>query len=166
MEKIVFAYNKKFAEIFASEKVKIAKYLPEAEIQHIGSTAVPGLGGKGIVDILIGIDCWKELENVLENLRKLGYLHIHPKEQGRVFASKIGPTKLGGIHLHLVIKNRKPYKELLAFRDYLRENKNKAKKYSALKKQLERKTKGDRKKYNELKNVYVVKVTQKAIKKY
>ena len=51
MKKYVFKpYNPKFPVLFEQEKQRIASHLKEkAPIEHVGSTAVPGLGGKGII---------------------------------------------------------------------------------------------------------------------
>ena len=155
MKKLIFPYYQRFIKIFEKEKNEISKVIRNAEIYHIGSTAVPDLGGKGIIDILIGIKSWQGLRNVMEKLKGLGFKHIHSKERGRVFLSKVGPTKLGDVHIHIVIKGGKPYKELLAFRDYLRKNKREIKRFFKLKLKWGREIKGDRAKYNKLKEKYV-----------
>ncbi len=158
MKKLIFPYYQKFPIIFKIEKDKISKKIKNIEIHHVGSTSIPGLGGKGIIDIMIGIKSWKELGNVVKGLKTMGFKHIHPKERGRVFLSKIGPTKLGDIHLHIVIIGGKPYKELLVFRDYLRKNKKEVKKFFKLKQEWSGKTKEDRKEYGKLKEKYVKKI--------
>ncbi len=58
MKKYIFdPYDEIFPELFAKEKKRIASYLPKAlQIEHVGSTAVPGLGGKGIIDIAILVE--------------------------------------------------------------------------------------------------------------
>jgi len=53
-------YNQKFPKVFEREKKRISKTIGGNEIHHIGSTAVPGLGGKGTIDIMIEIKSWKE----------------------------------------------------------------------------------------------------------
>lgn len=155
MKKLISPYHQRFAKIFEKERGKISKVIKNAEIHRVGSTSVPGLGGKGIIDILIGIKSWQELKNVARKLKKLGFKHIHPKEKGRVFLSRVGPTKLGDVHIHVAIKGGKPYKEILAFRDYLRKNKREVKRFFRLKLKWEKETKGIRVKYGKLKEKYV-----------
>jgi GrpB-like predicted nucleotidyltransferase (UPF0157 family) len=161
MKKLIQLYYSKFIKIFNREKSKISKLIKNVEIHHIGSTSVSGLGGKGIVDVMIGIKNWKELKGVVKKLRTIGFRHIHPKERGRVFLSKIGPTKLGGVHIHIVIKDSKPYKELLAFRDYLRKNKKEARRLFKLKKEWSMKVKENRIQYGKFKGKYVKEILKR-----
>jgi GrpB-like predicted nucleotidyltransferase (UPF0157 family) len=89
MKKVrLLPYNKKFVEIFEKEKAEISKVVSNCEIHRIGSTAVSGLGGKGIVDIMIALENWKEEEEIIENLKNIGFKHVHPREKGRIFLSK------------------------------------------------------------------------------
>lgn len=153
----ILPYYQKFLKDFEKEKHKISKTLKDedVEIHHIGSTAIPGLGGKGIIDIMLGINTWKELDNIIEKLKTIELKHIHPKEGGRVFLSKTKTTKLGDIHIHMVKKGGKAYKDLLFFRDYLRNHKKEAEKYFNLKLKWLKEFKADRKKYTKEKIGYV-----------
>jgi len=151
----ILPYYQKFLKDFEREKSRISKVVKNIEIHHIGSTAVPGLGGKGIIDIMLGINSWKDLDNIVEKLKSIGFKHIHPKEGGRVFLSKIGPTKLGDTHIHIVKKGGKAYKELLSFRDHLTANKEEAKRYFNLKLKWLKKFKGNRVKYTKEKEGYI-----------
>lgn len=162
MKKIIFPYYQRFAKIFDREKNKISKMVKGFEVHHIGSTSVPGLGGKGIIDIMIAVKNWKDSDGIIKKLKNTGFKHIHPKEKGRIFLSKLGPTKLGDTHLHIVRKNGKPYKDLLSFRDYLRKNKKELKRFFRLKQQWEKEANGDRMKYNELKGGYVEEILRRA----
>lgn len=151
----IVPHNQKLPRIFEKEKKKIAKAINDDDIHHIGSTAVPGLGGKGIIDIMIGIRTWKKAEKVIEKLKNIGFNHIHPKEKGRIFLSKHQGSTPGNIHIHIIKKGGKQYEELLAFRDYLRKNKPEVKRFFKLKLEWLEKAKGDRFKYNKLKEKYV-----------
>lgn len=161
----LYPYHHSFAKKFQLTKTKIAKTIGNFEIQHIGSSAVLGLGGKGIIDIMIGVTNWKAGDEVVAKLKKIGFNHVHPKEQGRIFLSKAAKTKFGDTHIHLLIKGKKQYNEMLAFRDYLRKNKDEAREYNKLKNELARVTDNDRKKYTKGKNDYIKKITKKAILK-
>lgn len=151
----IFPYNKNFIKIFKKEKKRILKVLSDCEIYHIGSTAVPGLGGKGIIDILIALKDWKKEKDVIKKLKIIGFEHIHPKDKGRIFLSKIGTTKYGDTHIHIVKKGNKNYKELIDFRDYLRKHKTEAEKYFNLKLEWLKKFKGNRPKYTKTKESYI-----------
>ncbi len=157
------SYDKKIVEKFDRQKNKILKAIGNFEIHHVGSTAIPGLGSKGIIDILIGIDNWKQATEIVERLKKIGFLHVHLKEKGRIFLSKKTGLSLSNVHIHIAIKQSKAYKELLFFRDYLKKNKKEAKNYYNLKKFWLKKSNGDRKKYGELKNEYINKILKNNI---
>lgn len=156
-------YTKEFKHIFKQEKEKIKEILPQVEVQHIGSTAVEGLGGKGIVDMIIGLDDWGDRKKVKEELKSLGYIHIHPEENGRIFMSKKPETGYKDVHLHLVKKGGREYQEKLTLRDYLRENPSKAEEYENLKKRIIEEVGADREEYREMKKRYLKDLTNKSL---
>ncbi|TRZ79828.1 GrpB family protein [bacterium] len=151
----IFPHDQKFLKDFKREKDRISKFIKNVEIHHIGSTAVPGLGGKGMIDIMLGINNWKELDGIIEKLKTMGFSHIHPKENKRVFLSKEGFTKLGDTHIHIVKKGGEIYKDLLSFRDCLISDKKESKRYFNLKLKWLKEFKGDRVKYTKGKEGYV-----------
>ncbi len=156
MDKLgLFPYDKKFTQMFRRERKKILEVLKDCEIHHVGSTAVPGLGGKGMIDILVVLDDWKKEENFIKKLKSLGFTHIHPKEKGRIFLSKIGPTQFENTHLHLVKKGNRAYQDFLTFRDYLKNDRKAAQEYFELKLKWKKEGKGSRKKYRKMKEGYL-----------
>jgi len=161
----LYPYNEEFTEIFEKEKVRIKKVLPEAEVHHIGSTALPAVGGKGIIDILVALPNWEEKGEAVEKLSGLGFEHVHPEENGRIFLSKTGASKYKDVHIHLVGKSNKEHKEKLLFRDFLRENQEEAKKYYQLKYKWQKEAKGDRDTYGKLKESYIEEVIKRAERK-
>jgi len=154
-------YNKNYPEIFEKEKKEIFSVMLDCEIHHIGSTAVSGLGGKGIIDIMIGIENWKEAKDVIKKLKELGFLHIHLREKGRIFLSKDKSLSLDNVHIHITKIGSKAYKEFLAFRDYLRRDKKETEKYSKLKSKWIEESQGNRGEYRRLKGKYVEKIIGK-----
>lgn len=162
MQKVkLFPYNKKFSEIFQKEKRSILKILSDVEIHHIGSTAVPNLGGKGMIDIMIAIKDWRKNKSTVNLLKELGFTHIHPEEKRRIFLSRIGPTKYGDIHIHLVEKNSEGYREMLFFRDYMRTHEKEAQEYLKTKQQSLKKYKADRNKYTISKEKYIKEILKR-----
>jgi len=157
----LYPHSGKFATIFNREKGLISSALGKCEIHHIGSTAVPELGGKGIVDIMIALDSWKEEKDVIKRLRKAGFRHIHPKEKGQIFLSRIRGTKYCDTHLHIVRKGSRPYKEYLAFRDYLRAHRAEAERYMNLKRHWLKRGEGERRRYTASKEDYVREVLKR-----
>ncbi len=133
----IYPYSSDFSKIFKRKKKKILEFFKDCEIFHIGSTAVPKMKGKGIVDILIAIDDWKKEEKLIEELKNLEYTHIHEREKERRFVSKEPENiKYGEVHIHIVKKDSDEYHKLLSFRDLLIEDHNLAQRYSRIKEDL------------------------------
>ncbi len=163
MQKVkLFSYNKKFPEIFQKEKESILKALSCVEVHHIGSTAIPELGGKGMIDIMIAIKDWRKKKSTVNSLKELGFAHIHPEEKERIFLSRIGPTKYGDTHIHLVNKNSKGYREMLFFRDYMRTHKKEAQEYLKIKQLSLKRYNKDRNKYAISKEEYIKEILKRA----
>lgn len=161
----IFQYNKRYQKIFERIRKKVFKATGNKDIHHIGSTAVPGLGGKGIIDIMIGINKWEEAKDIIKKLKKTGFRHIHRKrERGRLFLSKHREPTPDNIHIHIVKKESKTYKKLLNFRDYLRKNGKEAKRYFKLKSEWSKKAKGNRAKYTKLKEGYINEILNRIFK--
>ncbi len=154
----IYPYSKKFPKQFENEKEKIKQAfnaLRNYRIYHIGSTSVPGLGGKGIIDIMIGVKSWVKRDQYIERLKKIGYKHVHPEEKGRIFLSTIRRTKKGDVHIHLVKLNSLELSRHLKFRNFLRNNNTATKEYWQTKLKLINKTKGKRKMFWKLKGNYI-----------
>lgn len=157
----ILAYSQKYKKLFKKKKEEIANVIKRAEINHIGSTAVPNLGGKRIIDIMIAVPDWKAARKYVESLKKIGFTHVHPEERGRIFLSKDMDRKFNDTHIHIVKKGSKTYKDFLTFREYLRKNKNEAKKYFKFKSRTAQKTKNNRNRYRKLKGDYIENVLKK-----
>ncbi len=126
------------------------------EIEHIGSTSIRGLGGKGIIDISIGIKKWSEASRILKILRKLGFKHFHKMENHSLFVSTKALCEEGDCHVHISRIGTKRYTRTLAFRDFLRKNPGEAERYEKIKKEIFAKCSGNRQVYKKLKNIYFI----------
>lgn len=152
----LYPYSKNFLNQFEKEKARLAKTLSNVEIHHIGSTAIPGTNGKGIIDVLVGLKDWnKNKKDTVKMLKELGFTHIHPEENGRIFLSKVAKTKCGDVHIHLTDIGSKNYEEMLKFRNILRSNPKLIVEYNKLKKDLLEKTKGKREEYTKQKDRFI-----------
>jgi GrpB-like predicted nucleotidyltransferase (UPF0157 family) len=111
-------------------------------LDHIGSTAVPGLGGKPIVDILAGVRSLSDADAILSPLREIGYDDVTPEPQALDWHYCLGKRpvhsrpSLRYFHLHLVNHRSAHWEKHLLFRDYLRTHPNKARAYYNLKRRL------------------------------
>ena len=93
------------------------------------------------------------------------FKEIFEKEKKRIKKTlpnnEISNTNYKDIHIHLVEKSNKEYKEKLLFRDFLRKNKKEVERYHVLKQKWEKQAKGNRKKYGNLKVSYIKNIIQK-----
>ena len=163
-KKYVFKpYSKYFPKLFLQEKTRILKAIGKTciDIQHVGSTAIAGLGGKGIIDIAIAVD-QKQMQNVSKMLVDLGYeFRKSFSTKDRLYFVIYLPDleeKKRRYHIHLTFLNSKPWQELIFFRDYLCDHPKEAKRYADLKKYAALKSEGDGKVYKKLKEPMFKKV--------
>lgn len=151
-------YDKQALELFTEAQEVLQKTLPESEIHHVGSTSIPGLGGKGIIDILIAIPDWTKKAEAGEKLMKLGFTHVHKEIDNRIFMSRVGETIKNDVHLHLTYIDSSEYKSFLTFRDYLRSHPEEAAEYMKQKHQWLRSASGHRQFYTASKNDYIARI--------
>lgn len=149
-----------------AKKILLKNIDMDIEIEHVGSTAIPNMYGKNILDILIGVNNQTEFEKVKQSLIKINFV---PSEKSKTenyqfFSSTEKETHDGDIHIHLVIKNTERYDEFIVLRDYLLNNKKEAKDYSNLKKELIKSGITDRKEYKNKKAIYVSSLIERAKK--
>jgi len=166
MNKYVFnKYNDNYKKYFSKEKKNVKRVLGNRVfIEHVGSTAIPKLGGKGIVDIVVGIED-NHISEYCNILKKSGYefrkIASTPK---RLFFRKDYNYrgKVRRIHIHLVKVGSKDWTEMTFFRDYLLEHPQAVKDYAQIKKEAVKKAKGEGKVYKEFKKEFITSITQKA----
>jgi len=156
---------RKNKELFKSIQKQLQKDLDEKiQIEHVGSTAIPNMYGKNIIDILIGAEDNKEFNNIRDILEKHNF-HSSEKSKSNIyqfFASTTDETKSGDIHIHLVMKETQKYKDFILLKDYLLNNKKKAKKYSDFKRNLIKDNITEREEYKKVKSEYVSRMIKEA----
>jgi GrpB-like predicted nucleotidyltransferase (UPF0157 family) len=123
-------------------------------VEHIGSTAVPGLAAKPIVDLDVVVGSAEDVPAAIERLRELGY--VYQGDEGipgrEAFLWPPGATPH---HLYVVVAGSEPLREHLAFRDHLREHPDVAHEYGSLKRRLAAEYRDDRLGYTEAKSAFV-----------
>jgi GrpB-like predicted nucleotidyltransferase (UPF0157 family) len=162
---LLSAYSPMWPVVFEIEKERLARILGETvAIEHIGSTAVPDLGAKPIIDILIGAPDLATIEDRIEDLVADGYRYVPEFEKSiperRYFTKERGNP--GHFHLHAVVRGNPFWKRHLAFRDALRADPALAVRYWNLKKQLAGKYRNDRAAYTDAKSTFIRNVIDKA----
>lgn len=160
MKKYVYKpYDPLFVELFQKEKERILGHVRNiAAIEHVGSTAVPGLGGKGIIDLAIGVDK-SSFEAVSKGLIGLGYeFRVNGSTEERLFFRIDLPDpkeKVRRYHVHLLVHQSPVWKELVGFRDYLIAHPNVLQQYAEMKKLAASSADGDGEAYRKLKDPFI-----------
>lgn len=161
-------YSKSYTIRFREEYRKLRKILPYAKIEHVGSSAVKNLGGKGIIDILIAVDK-KSKNKAKKQLQNYGYEYTyHPNDSNRMFFKRIikYSKKERRIHIHLTHYNSHNWKSIIGVRNFLRDDKKTAREYTKVKKCAVKYANGNGKKYRDYKDSYLKKLEKQAISKY
>ena len=135
---IIAAYDPRWPHEFEAERARIGHALGALalRIDHNGSTAVPGLAAKPIIDIQISVARLDSIATYAERLAPLGYVHM-PHGDDAVCPFFHRPAQWPHTHhVHLVEAGGDEERRTLAFRDYLREHEPVAREYETLKRAL------------------------------
>ena len=134
----IVAYNPDWPRAFEEEAARLRAALKTLalRIDHHGSTAVPGLSAKPIVDIQISVAALQPLSAFGTKLEAIGYVHVpHPDDSFCPFFHR--PRQWPHTHhVHVVERGGREEKRTLAFRDYLRAHPEVAREYEDLKRIL------------------------------
>ncbi len=137
---IVVAYDPKWPALYDEEKSRILAALAKREacLEHFGSTSIPGLAAKPVIDIAMGIQQLDQASQYITVLESLGYVYMPELEAElpeRRFLWRVAP---GGqrYHISLTEIHRPVWEQPLAFRDYLRLHPEAAAEYGKLKEKL------------------------------
>lgn len=136
----VVPYRPEWPDAFGREQAQLREVFAgtRLQIEHVGSTAVPGLGAKAIIDIMAGVDDLSDVTSRIEALRQLGYSYVPEYEaelpDRRYFRKPAERPRTH--HLHVVLKGSVFWTDHLKFRDHLRKNPDVARSYHELKARL------------------------------
>lgn len=171
----VVPYNPRWPEMYEQERLHLLSCLPAElikRIEHFGSTAVPGLYAKPIVDILVEVTNLDETKiRIVPVLEKQGYDYFWRPTWGDdtppfyAWFIKRDNTGKRTHHIHMVEAEFEHWDRLL-FRDYLIEHPHIAKEYSELKEKLSKVYTKDRVAYSEAKTDFITFCTERAKQYY
>jgi len=161
----IIPYQKKWSEEFEREKARILEVCGDRviAIEHIGSTSVPNLSAKPIIDIAVGIKRLKDAEELLKPLDKIGYHFYKQFQRQRLFVAK-GPDENRSHYLHIMRYKGAKWEADQLFRNYLHTHPNEIKRYSKLKEKLAMEYTSDRQSYSDGKNDFIKSIIAKAKK--
>ncbi len=134
----VVPYDPGWPAAFEAEAVRLRTALGALalRIDHNGSTAIPGLGAKPIIDIQVSVAALQPIAAYGEQLRAIGYVHVsHPDDSFCPFFHR-PPQWPHSHHVHVVEAGGAEERRTLAFRDYLRDHTAAAREYEHLKQDL------------------------------
>jgi GrpB-like predicted nucleotidyltransferase (UPF0157 family) len=137
---ILVPYDPDWARRFDRERAVLDAVFAgsDAAIEHIGSTAVPGLAAKPVIDIMAGLSHLAVAERHVTALEAADYEYVQKYDaqlpHRRYFRKpRIGPR---AFHLHCLVRGSREWVRHLAFRDHLRAHPECAAAYDALKREL------------------------------
>jgi GrpB-like predicted nucleotidyltransferase (UPF0157 family) len=163
-------YDPRWPLLFNEEARRLRAVLDPSLIvglEHFGSTAIPGLSAKPVIDILIAVHSLDAARGAfVEALRELDYVYWadNPKKDRMFFVKGMPPFGSKRSHHVHVTEPQGEMWQRLAFRDYLRAHPEEAETYGRLKRRLAAEHQTDREAYTDAKSAYVESVMRKAIK--
>jgi GrpB-like predicted nucleotidyltransferase (UPF0157 family) len=159
----ILNFSEDLTQRFALEKARLTLLLgADVRIEHVGSSAV-GIGGKNIVDILIGVPDREAMMKTKNILIQNGYFSGNDDHADRVFlASRKEETGENDVHIHICPIDSATFCDFLILRDYLRKHPAIAKSYFDKKKEIAVLAQNNRKEYKRLKSQYVSKLLEVA----
>lgn len=164
---IIVDYNPEWPGMALTERNNIINAVGEERIfriEHIGSTAVPGLCAKPTIDFLLEVLDITNCDLLIKQLREIGFHYIPRPENPAphmMFAKGYSESGITGQTFHIHIRYPGDWDEAV-FRDYLIKNRGAAEEYAKLKRKLAGEFKNDREKYTECKTEFIKRTTMTA----
>jgi GrpB-like predicted nucleotidyltransferase (UPF0157 family) len=161
---VVVDYDPNWPGLFESLRPRIATSLGglAQAIEHVGSTAVPGLAAKPVIDIDVLLRSHFDLPAAIGRLAELGYAH-----QGNLGiadrAALAAPSSQPAHHLYVCAPHSAEFRRHVALRDYLRTHTAEARSYGELKSALAARYAGDRAAYIEGKRLFLEELVERAL---
>jgi GrpB-like predicted nucleotidyltransferase (UPF0157 family) len=155
-------YDPRWPDLYAEERERVEAVLGDLaeSIEHIGSTSVPGLSAKSIIDILVTVAHFGPVDPYIERLGSLGYTYFPVLGNAARYAFGRGIPHTH--HIHVVEHGGEGHVLPLAFRDYLRTHPEAVHQYETLKRQLADRFRDDRQAYNQAKTDFIRSIEMKA----
>ncbi len=154
-------YNKKWAKDFADEAKNLHKIFGDGvSIEHVGSTSVPGLSAKPIIDIAVGLDDLSDFEKFRPIFEKLPEYSIKEDSDKDEWLVRKGGEENRTHFIHVLDRHAPRFNNYVKFRNYLREHPDTLKEYETLKQELAIKYADERKKYTAAKADFIQKILE------
>jgi GrpB-like predicted nucleotidyltransferase (UPF0157 family) len=154
-------YQPAWAKLFEQEAERLSAALGRhvIRVEHVGSTAVPGLDAKPILDIVVAVRDLTEAPVFEEALKPLGYVHKAENDRpGRLYFVKRLPDDRSTHHLNITELSTECWFTHVAFRDYLLSHPEARDEYRKLKRELASRHQHDRAAYGEEKGRFIERI--------
>ncbi|MEH1836533.1 MAG: GrpB family protein [Nostoc sp.] len=161
---VIVEYDPSWPSLFEKLKTPVAEILGESAlaIEHVGSTSVPGLAAKPIIDMDVVVPSTACIRATILALATLGYEHQGDLGiKGR--EAFLWPSNTPRHHLYVCPRDSKELRRHLLFRDYLIKYSSEAHRYALLKRELAQKFASDRQAYTDAKSEYIQMITERAL---
>lgn len=162
----VVPHDPRWAELYRSESGLVAEALGRAivSIHHIGSTSIPGIHAKPVIDMLAQAASLDEVDASSQAMESLGYEALGEYGlAGRRYFRKDDTSGIRTHQVHVFLAGSPDIERHLAFRDYLRAHPDRARAYSDLKRELARKHPDDMQAYMDGKDPFIKEAQKEAM---
>lgn len=159
IEVTLHPYDDRWPGVYEEHRRRIAEALAGADVlvEHIGSTSVPGLAAKPIVDVVVGVEDITAEEDYLQPLLDAGYV-LRVREPGH----RLVRTPSRDVHVHVYQREDPAIDEYLLLRDHLRSDADDRALYESTKRALLERQWSDMNAYADAKTDVIVAIKQRA----
>lgn len=161
----IVPYDPAWPRLFEEERNSLRQMLSTwlaGPIEHIGSTAIPGLAAKPVIDIMAGVHSLEASRPAIEAAASLNYCYFPYQADRKHWFCKPSPA-FRTHHLHLVPIDSREWTRPIAFRNYLRAHRAVATEYEVLKRSLAQQFRDDREAYTAAKHPFIDAITERAL---
>ncbi|MBZ2198359.1 GrpB family protein [Occultella gossypii] len=164
---VIQSHDPEWGQAFETQRAAVEGALASwlvARVEHIGSTSVPGLPAKPIIDMLALIDDYDTFGPARQELEQVHWV-VAPEpgdEDLRKWSACFPTAEHRTHHLHVVERNSSAWRDWLLFRDYLRTNVEAARRYAELKRELAAADHRDRVRYRAGKAPLIAELMERA----
>ncbi|KQQ07615.1 GrpB family protein [Rathayibacter sp. Leaf296] len=157
LEVALHEYDESWPALFEEHRRRILEALPGVGVEHIGSTSVPGLAAKPIIDIVVIVDDITAEEEYLDALLASGYL-LRVREPGH----RLMRTPARDVHVHVYERGAAAIDAYLLLRDRLRSDPADRALYESVKRDLLRRRWDDMNAYSDAKTDVILAIRERA----
>lgn len=164
MKITIVDYDPEWPARFEAEALRLREALGPvaARIDHVGSTAVPGLSAKPVVDIQVSVRRLEPMHTYREPLQRLGYEYeADPNVEDYLFFR--ADARPRHVHIHVCESGSSHERRQLAFRDWMRTHPADAQRYAALKERLAKREWANADAYADAKGPFIEEIVRRAV---